>query len=469
MHRLLRSNWITSTGAALMTLATLLAATLLVMHTAGGAWTGPYVGLLLTLVVPITFVLGLVLVPLGLLLYRHQLEERLAAMTDRPLHLARAVVAITAVNFAAVGTLGYSSVHYLSSTAFCGKACHEVMEPEYVAYQRSAHQRVECVACHVAPGAQGFVQSKLNGTKQLYGVLTDSYRRPIPTPVHDLVSAHQTCEQCHWPEKYLGTKIKVKPHYREDEAVSSYVNVLLMYTGGTRPDGESVGIHWHVHPEAKVEYYADDERRLSIPWMRVVKPDGSHEVFATAKHGFEPPPDAALRTMDCNDCHNRSAHAFELPGQALDDAIAAGLIPRDLPFVKQRALAALTAEWTRDGAADGIRQHLQRAYADAGLDRDTLDRVERAAAEVASIWLRNVWPDRKLDWNSYPDLATHTGCFRCHDGKHVSEDGRVLFGPVPGADGAVLNDGDASCARCHRVLSQNEDNPAILKTFGIHR
>src|SRR5690349_12812952 len=207
LHRLLRSNWITSTGAALMTLSVLGFATQALLHLMG-EWRGPYSGIVASVAFPVLFVLGLVLVPLGLVLYRKSLQERLAAMTDRPMYLARAVVALTAINFAAAGTVGAAGVHYMSSVEFCGKACHSVMEPEYVSFQRSPHQRVACVKCHVEPGAQGFIESKLNGTRQLLGVIKDDYHRPIPTPVHNLSDARLTCEQCHWPEKYLGTKMK---------------------------------------------------------------------------------------------------------------------------------------------------------------------------------------------------------------------------------------------------------------------
>jgi hypothetical protein len=465
LHRLLRSNWITSTGAALMTLAVLGFATQALLHLMG-EWRGPYSGIVATVAFPIMFVVGLVLVPLGLVLYRKSLQERLAAMTDRPMYLARAVVALTAINFAAAGTVGAVGVQYMSSVEFCGKACHSVMEPEYVSFQRSPHQRVACVKCHVEPGAQGFVESKLNGTKQLLGVIFDNYHRPIPTPVHNLADARLTCEQCHWPEKYLGTKMKVKPHYRTDEKVSSFTNVLLMRTGGKRADGAVVGIHWHVHPDAIVEYVATDPKRMNIPWLRIVKPDGTKEVFAAPGVAHEPPPPGELRRMDCNDCHNRSAHAFELPGDALDGAFAAGLLPRDLPFFKQRALAALEAEWTRDNATDGIRDHLRQAYAKEAGSGDARTKLDAAAAEVAKIWMRNVWPERKLGWNAYPDLATHVGCFRCHDGQHKTPQGRAIFGPTP-AGGALVRDG--SCDKCHVVLSENEESPAVLDTFGIKR
>ncbi|MCA8949613.1 MAG: NapC/NirT family cytochrome c [Planctomycetes bacterium] len=467
LHRLLRSNWITSIGAALMTLAVLSAVTLLLMESLGGVWSGPYSGLLLTLVLPLVFLLGLVLVPAGLVLYRKQLNARLAAMTDRPVYLARAVVVLTAVNFAAVGTVGYTGVEFLSSTEFCGKACH-VMDAERVAYERSPHQRVACVLCHVEPGAKGFIAAKLNGTKQLLHTFLDDYERPIPTPVHNLASSRVTCEQCHWPEKYLGTKLKVKPHFRTDEQVSAYTNVLLMRTGGTRPDGKSVGIHWHVHPEAVVEYVATDAARTQIPWLRVVKPDGTADTYALPGVPLDPPPAGELRRMDCSDCHNRSAHAFELPSDALDVAFSNALLPRDLPSFKRHALEALEGDWTRESAADGIRQQLQAAYAKtSGIDEARRQKLEAASAVVADIWLRNVWPERKLDWGTYPDLASHVGCFRCHDGKHADANGRTVFGPGRLPDGVPIRDG--SCDKCHVVLSENEEDPAVLEAFGLKR
>lgn len=468
LHRLLRSNWITSLGAALMTLAVFGAVTFVLMHTMGGAWAGPYTGIMLTLVAPAVFLLGLLLVPAGLLIYRRQLNARLAALSDRPLYLARAVVVLTAINFAAVGTIGYTGVHYMSSVEFCGKACHKVMQPEYDTYLRSPHQRVECVACHVAPGAEGYIRAKLNGTKQLMGVVFDNYRRPIPTPVEHMIDARDTCEHCHWPEKYLGTKLKLKSHFRTDEKVSAFFNVLLMNTGGTRPDGKSVGIHWHVHPDAKVEYVATDKERMHIPWFRILHTDGTEQVFAAPGYSVDKPPEGELRRMDCNDCHNRSAHAFELPGDALDVAFANGILPRDLPFLKKRALAALEADYTRENAADGIRQNLQSEYAkDGGIDETLRRRLEAVSKEVAAIWLRNCWPERKLGWNAYPDLATHYGCFRCHDGEHKSADGNAVFGPKRLPDGVPVR--DDTCSRCHSVLSENEEDPAVLEAFGLKR
>jgi hypothetical protein len=453
LHGLIRSNWISSLGTALMTLAVFGMVTLFALHTAaGGQWAGPYMGIVFTVVLPGLFVAGLVFVPLGILVYRRRVRERVAAMVDKPMSLVRAVVALTAVNFAAVATVGYGATSYMSSTEFCGKACHAAMQPEYETYLTSPHKQIGCVPCHVEPTARGFVAAKLNGTRQLIDFVRDDYEKPIPTPIHGQVPAKDTCEHCHWPEKYLGTKIKVLPHYRTDEAVSGFTNVLLMRTGGTRPDGQSVGIHWHVHPSATVRFFATDEKLLDVPVVEVQKPGGQKDVFAVAGDDPAKLPAGRWRTMDCVDCHNRAAHHFELPDEALDKAIASGLVSRELPGVKAQALEALQKPWTRATAADGIRGHMRAAY--RALDQAGQQRLETTTEQIVRIWLRNVYPDRGVAWGTYPSLSSHTGCYRCHDGKHANADGKVISN---------------ACNLCHTVLSENEENPAVLETFGIGR
>jgi len=51
---------------------------------------------------------------------------------------------------------------------------------EYTAYQNSAHARVACVQCHIGPGAEWYVKSKINGAYQVYSVMFEKYSRPIP-------------------------------------------------------------------------------------------------------------------------------------------------------------------------------------------------------------------------------------------------------------------------------------------------
>ena len=131
----------------------------------------------------------------------------------------------------------------MESTQFCGQTCHSVMDPEYTAYQRSPHARVACVECHIGPGAPWFVRSKLSGSYQVLAVTFNLYPRPIPTPIHNLRPARETCEQCHWPERFSGDKLVIRTKYADDEKNSATKTVLLVHIGGRNPDSKLVGIH----------------------------------------------------------------------------------------------------------------------------------------------------------------------------------------------------------------------------------
>ena len=45
--------------------------------------------------------------------------------------------------------------------------------------------------------------------------------------------------------------------------------------------------------------------------------------------------------MDCMDCHNRPAHKFSAPNDAIDKAMAQGRIDPSMPWVKNNAVEAL--------------------------------------------------------------------------------------------------------------------------------
>ncbi len=123
----------------------------------------------------------------------------------------------TLVNIVIAGQTGYSAVSYMESVTFCGQTCHTVMQPEFAAYQNSPHSRVECVKCHIGPGASWFVRSKLSGVGQVFAVTFNTYQRPIPTPVRNLRPARETCEACHWPEKFGEDRLRVIEKFADDE------------------------------------------------------------------------------------------------------------------------------------------------------------------------------------------------------------------------------------------------------------
>jgi hypothetical protein len=450
---LLRSNWISATGAILTTLSCMLFLTTFVYFSLHGGGHGPYLGLFAFVVLPGMFVVGLLLIPAGLVFYRRQLQQRMELLTHKPIHLVRVVGVLTLVNLAIAGTGGYEAVHYMDSQQFCGTLCHEVMSPTYVAYQDSAHARVACVECHIGPGASWFVKSKMSGLRQVAAVLFDTYQRPIPSPVHNLRPARETCEQCHWPDKFAGDKLVVRQHFADDEAVTPSTTVLVLKTGGTRPDGKASGIHWHVHPGNKVTYVATDGKRGVIPWIKFVDATGKERIFTTEGVDPQKPPVGELRTIDCVDCHNQPSHGFQEPEAALDAAIASGMVSRRLPFVRKIGLEALHQVWTRDTAKASIRAHLDKFYAgNAALPDDVRALIPGASDAIADIWLRNIHPQMGITWGTYPNFQGHKGCMRCHDGEHTDADAEPIT---------------MDCATCHAMLAQKEQDPEIVKQLGL--
>jgi hypothetical protein len=186
-----------------------------------GAELSPYVGILAYMALPAAFMLGLVGVAVARIRVRRaarlgkQLRPTFDLSDPRDRERLVAVAALTAVNVAIMALVSYHGVHYMDSTGFCGKMCHQVMEPEFTAYQNSPHARVSCTDCHIGPGASWFVKSKLSGTRQVLAVAFDTYERPIPTPIEDLRPARETCEQCHWPAKFHGDRVKVLSRYEQ--------------------------------------------------------------------------------------------------------------------------------------------------------------------------------------------------------------------------------------------------------------
>src|SRR5215510_2641264 len=247
---LLTRNIVTLIGAALATVSAVVFLSLFALDLLGFR-AGPYVGIIVFVLLPILFVLGLILIPVGAWIDRSRRkgeaeEKRLPVIDLNSPRLQRLVIVFlvaTTVNLVIVSTGTYKAVEVMDSTDFCGKSCH-VMAPEFTAYSHSPHSRVACVECHIGAGASWFVKSKLSGTAQLFEVLFNTYPRPIPTPVHNLRPAHETCEQCHWPSKLVGDRLRVITHFTNDEKTKERKTVLLMNIGGNRGD-KAQGIHWH--------------------------------------------------------------------------------------------------------------------------------------------------------------------------------------------------------------------------------
>ena len=415
----------------------------LVLLDVAGYLTNPYLGLLLFVAVPGAFVLGLLLIPIGMwrAARRHRRLERSSPGAPLPgwpvidLGLARqrmiglVVLVLTVTNLVIVSVAAYGGVHYMESAEFCGQVCHTTMEPEYVAYRNSPHSRVACSECHVGPGVGALVGSKLAGTRQLWDVVTRQVPRPVPPPTHAMRPARDTCEHCHWPEKFHGDRVRVVHEYAEDEKNTETRTTLVMHVGGgSEKLGVGTGIHWHMNLDNAIEYVTTDPTGDVIPYVRLRGRDGRVREFVA--DGATPQQIAAgqRHVMDCMDCHNRPAHTFSsTPERAVNEAMAEGRIPRELPFVRREAAAAVRAKYpNRDAGLAGISRHLTEFYrahqADARL-------VDRAVAGTQDVWARNVFPVMNVTWGTYPNKIGHLdapGCFRCHDDNHKSKDGGVI-------------------------------------------
>ena len=462
-------NAITLIGAVLTTSA---AATLI------GFWlresvrdtpTNPYSGMLFFLFLPAVFVLGLLLMPIGVGWKRRQLRARGELPAEWPridlgsplIRNAVVLVAVaTVLNVAILGTASYRGVEYMDSNAFCGTSCHTVMAPQYTAFLDGPHSRVGCVRCHIGEGASWFVRSKLSGTRQVFAVALDTYTRPIPSPVKHLRPARETCEQCHWPQKLHGDKFVVRTKYADDEASTASTTVLVVKVGGGAASGQ-VGIHGrHLDPARPISYVATDAKRQVIPVVEAVDASGQKHTYASTEIKATPDDLARgeRRTMDCMDCHNRPSHTFELPERALDRALEAGRISTALPFVKKKGIELLRAEYPdRETASRRIASDLTSYYQKSRPEAYRAHRaqVEAAVRELSGIYLRNVFPNMKVGWGTYPNNVGHEdflGCFRCHDDSHKREDGKTIT---------------QDCSACHTLLAQDESNPQVLSSLGL--
>ncbi len=429
----------------------------------------PYVGLIFFLVLPGIFVLGLLLIPIGILLRRAELIKQRNLPDQFPKvdfshpaarHLFGWIAGLTVANIVIFSVGSYRGVQYMDSVRFCGQTCHTVMQPEFTAYQNSAHQRVECVQCHIGPGASWFVRSKLSGLHQVYGVAFHTYDRPIPVPVQNLRPARETCEQCHWPLAFTGSKLVVIRKFSEDEKNTELTTVMLLKIGGRAQNG-GVGIHGrHLDPNNPIQYVSLDLQRQNMAQVSYV--DGSGKKIAFRQ--TQPRPTTAqlasgeIRTMDCIDCHNRPTHTFQMPARALDDMMAQGAISPELPYIKKQSLAALKVRYPdRDTATRQIAATLDDFYRNSQPDvyRAKRKLLDASIGQVQAVYLHNVFPAMNIGWGTYTSNIGHMdspGCFRCHDGSHTSADGRT-----------IPND----CDTCHTMLAMEEPNPKILSDLGI--
>ncbi len=435
----------------------------------------PYLGIIFFLILPVVFLLGLVLIPVGVFLRRRALqkEQKIPAQfpkvdfNDRIFrHGVDIVLVATIVNLLVVSIASYRGAAYMDSPQFCGQSCH-VMHPEYTAYRISAHSHVACVECHIGSGFSSYLAAKVNGTKQLIEVSTHpfahdakwipDYPTPIPSPVMNLRPARDTCEACHTPAKFVGEKLLVKSNFADDEQNTETQDVVVLHLGGQDSLSHLTGIHG-VHL-GHIEYITTDPTRTTIPWVQRRNADGSQTVFtASALNGAMPK--GERRVMDCIDCHNRAAHTFVTAEEALNRSMAEGAVSPSLPWVHKEGLALLKADYTsQDEAAAKIPAQLEAFYRSTNPQvlATKADLVKHAGHELVTLYSQNVFPDMKVTWGTHPNHIGHMsypGCFRCHDGDHLTKDGTVIT---------------QDCSACHNLLAVDEAKPKVLSDLGIQQ
>jgi len=404
------AHWLTSVGVILTTASAVVFLVLVFEQFAN-----PYIGIIVFLILPALFVLGLLLMPAGLFLasrkaggFRNVLG-RAPSDGHRAARLAWAFAFATLANVGIISLAAYKGVGYMDSKEFCGTACHSVMQPQYVRYQDSPHSSVPCVDCHIGSGASSFVQYKLAGVRQLITLTTNTYHRPVAPALESMRPAVDTCEHCHSRKTSGDDRLKVIRHFDNDEQSSEKTTVLLIRTGSK--------IH-KAHLERDIEYVASTSDPQSISTVTVG--DKIYSVEGADAGGVK-------RRMDCMDCHNRSGHDFNTPESAVDQAIASGMLDRSRPFTRRDSVAALKAQAN----------------------------IEQQPAPVQKIFSENVFPRMGVTWGTYPNNVGHDafpGCFRCHDGQHVSKAGDSI---------------SQECGACHELVAVDEQNPKILKDLGL--
>jgi len=463
---MLFQNWISWAGIFLSASA-VFAALLLITIDLFAEHPNQYVGILAYVVAPAFFFLGVFIALVGAFLQRRkerrggELAKPLAIHIDLSRPRDRRILALFAagsVTFLFLTALGsYETYQITESVEFCGKTCHLQMEPQFVAFQHTAHAKVECVACHVGPGPAAYFKTKLNGVKQLYHTVLGDFDRPIFVSEANPRPPQEICVHCHWPQKFAGVVYRNYNHFLADEKNTSFgVRLVLNVGGGDPATGPGDGIHWHMNIANKIEYIASDDHLTEIPWVRKTDANGVVTEYRTPEFKDDPARHN-IRRMDCMDCHSRPAHKVLPPNDAVDLALASGKIDPKIPWVKSKVVEALVHPYNnRAEAEQGIAAALRKSYPDPA-------QADPIIREAYTIYRTNFFPEMKMDWRTHPDFIGHknwNGCFRCHDGKHEATGGTTA---MKGND----------CNSCHLIVAQgnaetlNQVNPQGLTFFHV--
>jgi hypothetical protein len=319
---------------------------------------------------------------------------------------------------------------YTNSPPFCGETCH-TMPPEYTAYLTSPHARIDCVDCHIG---KGFIATRITrkagDAKHIISLAFKDYEFPIRAG--DLRPARETCELCHSPQKFSDDSLREIRSYANDRNNTPISTFLVLKTGGgSKREGLGRGIHWHI--ENQVYYLPADPEEQEIPYVRVVEDDGSTSEYFDINANIDPQSinDAELKEMDCITCHNRITHLVLPPAETVDEMITREQISRTIPDIRRVAIDVYGRSYPTRAmgleAIKGIEGYYQEYYPDFYATNQEL--IEKAISALHDAYNNSVFPEQKSDWNSHPNNVGHKnspGCFRCHDGKHLTADEQAI-------------------------------------------
>lgn len=321
-------------------------------------------------------------------------------------------------------TAGVYAWDYTNSPEFCGTACH-TMPPEFTSYLTSPHARIDCVECHIG---RGFITTRITrkagDARHIIATAFQTYEFPIRA--EQMRPARETCERCHFPEKFSSDSLKEMKRFATDLTNTPNSLYLVMKTGGgSERLGLGRGIHWHI--ENQVFYYATDHREQEIPYVRVIEDDGSVSEFVDITADFDPAEldEDELEEMDCITCHNRITHLIATPEDTVNELMERGLISPDIPEIRRKAVEVYSnlydsVEVGLEGIT-GLSAYYQSYYPDFYATNGA--QVQAAIEVLQEAYSDSVHPEQKANWNSHPNNIGHKdspGCFRCHDGKHLN-------------------------------------------------
>lgn len=335
------------------------------------------------------------------------------------------------LGFVVLGVLSIQVWEYSNSVSFCAETCHDVHPEEPAAFQDSYHARVKCTECHM--GRLGTIQSMVLKTSHFRhgpAILLGKYGRP--TESESMRPAKESCERCHWPPAFHGDTVREIKNFESDESNTEKRTYLILKTGaGERERGLGYGIHWHI--TSPVEFIAADEHNQEIRWVRSTLPDGRTVEYqdVTNPMSQEEFAEAEVHVMDCVDCHNRVGHPFPYPERATDDAIADGSLSSELPYVRKMMVDLLADDYPNQEAALAVSAEVKAQYESTypEVAATYAAEIEQAVETAEDLIKRVVFEKPGITWESFPDNGKHkefAGCFRCHDGKHVSSEGESI-------------------------------------------